>query len=112
VFPDGELQPVANVIGALQRAGLETRDVESLREHYALTLRRWIANLDAARDAAVAELGAERERIWRLYLTGSALGFEDADITVFQVLVARRGAHHGLPLERPSHRAGAASRAR
>jgi cyclopropane-fatty-acyl-phospholipid synthase len=102
VFPDGALPPLGEVVAALQRAGLETRDVESLREHYVLTLRRWIANLDAARDTAVAEVGAERERIWRLYLTGSALAFADADISVFQVLATRRGAAHALPLQRPA----------
>jgi cyclopropane-fatty-acyl-phospholipid synthase len=102
VFPDGELPPVANVIAALQHAGLETRDVESLREHYELTLRRWLANLDESRDRAIAEIGPERERIWRLYLTASASGFRDADITVYQLLAARRGQPHGLPLERPA----------
>jgi cyclopropane-fatty-acyl-phospholipid synthase len=100
VFPDGDLPPLSDVVGALQRAGLETRDVESLREHYVLTLRRWLANLDESAAAAVAEIGRERERIWRLYLTASALGFEDGDITVYQVLAARRGAPHCLPLQR------------
>jgi cyclopropane-fatty-acyl-phospholipid synthase len=100
VFPDGELPPLATVVGALQAAGLEPRDVESLREHYALTLRAWLANLDAHRDAIVAEVGNERERVWRLYLTGAMLAFADADISVFQVLAARPGAAHGLPLVR------------
>ena len=102
VFPDGELPPVATVAAALQQAGLESRDLESLREHYVLTLRRWLANLDASRDRAIAEIGPERERIWRLYITASALGFDDGDITVYQLLAARRGAPHGLPLERPA----------
>jgi cyclopropane-fatty-acyl-phospholipid synthase len=100
VFPDGELPPLARVVGALQRAGLEPRDVEALREHYDLTLRAWIANLTAERAAIVAEVGSERERVWRLYLWGSALAFADADIGVFQVLAARPGAEHGLPLRR------------
>lgn len=100
VFPDGELPPLARVVGALQGAGLEPRDVESLREHYALTLRRWLENLTADREAVVAEVGSERERVWRLYMTGSMLAFDDADITVFQVLAARRGATPGLPLQR------------
>ncbi|MCW2951206.1 MAG: methyltransferase protein [Conexibacter sp.] len=100
VFPDGEVQPVADVIGALQRAGLETRDLESMREHYALTLRRWLANLDAARDAVRAEIGVERERVWQLYMTGSALAFEDGDITIYQVLAAKLGGAHRLALVR------------
>ena len=48
VFPDGELEPVGTMVAALEDAGLEVRDVESLREHYALTLRAWVANLEAA----------------------------------------------------------------
>ena len=52
VFPDGELHPVNDIIGAMEARGLEIRDVESLREHYALTLRRWVANLAADREEA------------------------------------------------------------
>jgi len=100
VFPDGELHPVGAVVDAMERAGLEIRDDESLREHYTLTLRRWLANLAANRDAAVAEAGEERERIWRLYMTGSALAFEAGDISVHQVLAAKPGAPHELPLAR------------
>jgi cyclopropane fatty-acyl-phospholipid synthase-like methyltransferase len=100
VFPDGELPPLAEVVGAPQAAGLETRDVESLREHYALTLRRWLANLHAERAAMTADAGEERVRIWELYLAGSALAFEGGDISVFQVLAARPGGEHGLPLVR------------
>ena len=76
------------------------RDVESLREHYALTLRRWVANLAASRDEAVAEVGFERERVWRLYMLGSAQGFEGGEIGVYQTLAARDGAPHALPLDR------------
>jgi cyclopropane-fatty-acyl-phospholipid synthase len=103
VFPDGELPPLHQVVGPLQRAGLEPRDVESLREHYALTLRRWLANLDEHRAEAEAEIGVERARIWRLYLTGAALGFQDGELSVYQTLVARAGGSHGLPLQRPGY---------
>ncbi len=100
MFPDGELHPLADVVAVLQAADLEVRDVESLRDHYGLTLRRWVANLAAHRDEATREVGPERERIWRLYMLGSALGFEAGEISVHQVLVARPGAPHGLPLIR------------
>jgi cyclopropane-fatty-acyl-phospholipid synthase len=100
IFPDGELHPVTAVMEAMRSAGLEVRDVESLREHYTRTLRAWVRNLEAHRNEAIALVGADRERVWRLYMTGSALGFEDADISVFQVLAAHRGADHGLPLDR------------
>jgi len=51
--------PVGRVVESMERAGLELRDAESLREHYALTLHRWVANLAAHRDAAIAEAGAD-----------------------------------------------------
>ncbi len=100
VFPDGELSPVTDVVTSLQGAGLEVRDVESLREHYPLTLRRWVANLHAHHDEAVADIGDERERVWRLYMLASALGFEAGDVTVYQTLTTRPGAPHELPLRR------------
>jgi len=102
VFPDGELHPVGRVVAALEGAGLELRDAESLREHYALTLRFWLANLAANREDAIAAAGAERERIWRLYMTGSALAFERGEISVQQLLAAIPGAPAGLPLARGS----------
>jgi cyclopropane fatty-acyl-phospholipid synthase-like methyltransferase len=88
------------VIGAMQSAGLEARDVESLREHYPLTLRRWVSNLAAHREDAIREAGPQRERVWRLYVLGSALSLEAGEISVHQVLAARPGASHGLPLTR------------
>ena len=100
VFPDGELLPVTDVMLAMQAAGLEIRDVESMREHYSLTLRRWSANLAANREEAIAEVGEQRERVWRLYMLGSALGFEAGEISIHQVLAARPGSPHGLPLDR------------
>ena len=106
VFPDGELHPVGAVVDAMERAGLEIRDDESLREHYALTLRRWVANLAANRGAAIAEAGAEHERVWRLYMTGSAVAFEAGDISVHQVLALKPGAPHELPLTREALLAG------
>lgn len=100
VFPDGELHPVTDVMTSIEDAGLEVRDVESLREHYPLTLRAWLANLEANQTGAIAEIGAERERVWRLYMLASALGFEAGDVTVYQVLGTRPDAPHGLPLTR------------
>jgi len=100
IFPDGELHPVTAVMGELERGDFELRDLESLREHYVLTLRRWLANLDAHAETALAEVGAQRLRAWRLYLIGSAHAFASADISVFQVLSARYGGPHQLPLTR------------
>jgi cyclopropane-fatty-acyl-phospholipid synthase len=89
IFPDGELHEIGSVVSRVQRAGLEVRHVESLREHYALTLRAWVANLEQHWQDAVAAVGATRARIWRLYLAGSALGFEVGEIQIHQTLAVR-----------------------
>lgn len=89
VFPDGELSPVGTTVSLLEDAGFEVRDVEALREHYALTLRAWVANLEADWARAVELAGAGRARVWRLYMAASALAFERNEIGVNQVLAVR-----------------------
>ena len=86
VFPDGELHTQGMVITAIENAGFELVDDESLRPHYAETLRRWAINHDSDREAAIAEIGPERERVWRLHNYGAALGFERSRLSVHQVI--------------------------
>ncbi len=102
VFPDGELIDLGGTILSMEKAGFEVRDVESLREHYALTLRAWVANLEAHWDEAVRLVGEARARIWRLYMAGSAIGFEDGGINVHQVLgvVPSDAGASGMPATR------------
>src|SRR5260370_18382805 len=82
VFPDGELQDVAAVVAAMETVDLEVRDVESLREHYALTLRRWVDNLAAGWATAVALVGPVRARVGRLYMLGAVVSFQANEIAV------------------------------
>ena len=77
---------MGRVVLALEAAGFEVRDVESLREHYATTLRAWVGNLQEHWEAAVAEVGVRRARVWQLYMAASANGFADGGISVHQVL--------------------------
>ncbi|WP_063774326.1 SAM-dependent methyltransferase [Streptacidiphilus rugosus] len=109
VFPDGELAPLGRTVTLLEEAGFEVRDVESLREHYALTLRRWVANLQADWAQAVKLVGLGRARVWRLYMAASALAFEENRIGVNQVLAVRTGPEggSGLPLSRAAWLDGA-----
>ena len=100
VFPDGELAPIGTTVTQLERAGFEVRDVESIREHYALTLRRWVANLEDGWQRAVTTVTPERARVWQLYMAASALAFERNRIGVNQVLAVRTpdSGASGLPL--------------
>lgn len=100
VFPDGEIESAGMVISAIQDAGLEVRHEENFREHYARTLAEWCANLDANWDAAVAEVGEGRARVWKLYLAGSRLGFVNRSVELHQVLAVRTDSagEAGMPL--------------
>jgi cyclopropane-fatty-acyl-phospholipid synthase len=89
VFPDGELAPVGTTVTLLERAGFEVRDVESIREHYALTLRHWVTRLEDGWDRAARLSGPGRARVWRLYMAACAVAFERNRIGVNQVLAVR-----------------------
>ena len=89
VFPDGELLPSATMIASAERNGFELRDVESLREHYVLTLRHWVHRLEAHHDEAVALVGEPTYRVWRLYMAASAFGFRTGRIGIIQSLLAK-----------------------
>ena len=108
VFPDGELEGPGYLVSLMHDSGFEVRHEENLREHYALTLAGWCANLDAHWKEAVAEVGQGTARVWRLYMAGSRLGFERNQIQLHQVLCVRLAADgaSGMPL-RPDWEAAA-----
>src|SRR4051812_9287075 len=91
VFPDGELLPLAETVGAIEDGGFEVVDVEALRRHYALTLRAWVERLEKHWDQAVALTSEGRARVWRLYMAASALSFEAGKLGVDQVLAVKPG---------------------
>ena len=101
VFPDGDLVPLGTTIQVAESCRFEVRDVESLREHYALTLRRWVRRLEARRVEAVRETNEQAYRIWRLYMAGSAHAFCTGRLNLYQVLLSKpeHGTTH-LPLTR------------
>ena len=102
VFPDGKLTATHHVISAAEEAGFEMRDVESLREHYAMTLRHWVRSLEEKRDDAIALVGDHTFRVWRLYMAASANSFATAKINILQTLLAKPDArgHSNIPLTR------------
>jgi cyclopropane-fatty-acyl-phospholipid synthase len=89
VFPDGELEAVGEIIAAMQDNGLEVRHEENLREHYAMTLKGWCDNLVDHWDEAVAEVGANRARVWLLYMAACRVGFDSRVIELHQVVGVR-----------------------
>ena len=100
VFPDGELQGPGTIIGAMHDHGLELRHEENLREHYALTLKEWGANLERHWQQAVADVGERRARVWRLYIAYSRVGFDLGRIQIHQMLGVRNtgDGSSGMPL--------------
>jgi cyclopropane-fatty-acyl-phospholipid synthase len=101
VFPGGRLVTLPQALSAAESQGLEVRDVENLREHYDLTLQRWVEGLRRNADTLLQHVSKVTYRIWLLYMAGSAAAFRRGDIGVYQVLFSRpdRG-KSGLPLTR------------
>jgi len=89
VFPGGELAHVAKVMAGMAEQGLEVIDAEALRPHYAKTLWRWCERLEANAEAARAEIGEEKYRVWRIYLAGSAHAFDRGWLSLWQLLAGK-----------------------
>jgi cyclopropane-fatty-acyl-phospholipid synthase len=81
--------------------GFEIRDVESLREHYAMTLRRWVRRLEGRREQILRFTDEVTYRVWRIYMAGSAYGFGVGRLNLYQTLLVRpENGDSGLPLSR------------
>jgi len=102
VFPDGDIPPLPMMLRAAESAHFEIRDVENLREHYALTLRHWLRKLDVNHDKALQFVDESMYRVWRLYLAGSVHGFRRGHLAVYQTLLAKLdpSGQSNLPLTR------------
>lgn len=108
IFPDGELTGPAKIVSALTAEGWELRHEENIREHYAMTLHKWRENLEANWDAAVAEVGIRKARVWRLYMAVSEFGFEHNFIELHQFLATNttKDGQSGMPLRPDFGRTG------
>jgi cyclopropane-fatty-acyl-phospholipid synthase len=102
VFPGGELVHVSQVVAEMAQQGLECWDVENLRPHYARTLWNWVERLEQHRQAALAAVSEKCYRIWRIYMAGSAYGFERGWMSIYQILAGKplRGGSLELPATR------------
>jgi cyclopropane-fatty-acyl-phospholipid synthase len=102
IAPDMSMRPVGETVALIEDAGLEVRDVHSLREHYVRTVQAWYDTFEANWDRVTAMVGEEVARVWRLYLVGGALAFEEGRMGVDQILAVRRGpgGESGMPAVR------------
>jgi len=102
VFPDGELVSISTTLRVAEESGFEVRDVESLREHYALTLRHWVRRLETHHERALQFVDEPTYRVWRLFMSGSAYGFSTGRLNLYQALLVKPGerGQSGLPLTR------------
>ena len=101
VFPDGELVDISRSLAAAEESRFEVRDVECLREHYALTLRHWVRALETRHDEAIRHVDEPTYRVWRLYMAGVHHGFVSGRINVYQALLLKPDAEYSsLPLTR------------
>jgi cyclopropane-fatty-acyl-phospholipid synthase len=89
IAPDMHMRPVGQTVGLLEDAGFEVLDVQAMREHYTRTIRAWLTALDQRIDEVTALIGAESARVWRLYLAGGALAFDEGRMGVHQILAVR-----------------------
>jgi cyclopropane-fatty-acyl-phospholipid synthase len=89
IAPDMHMRPLGETIGLLEAGGFEVRGVQALREHYVRTGEVWLANLETRWDQIVALVGEEVARVWRLYLVGGGLAFEERRMGVDQILVRK-----------------------
>ncbi len=100
IFPDGELARVSDVSDAMEKAGFELLDMESLRRHYAYTLRHWVKSLEENGEEAIRQTSEVTYRLWRLYMAGSAYYFNQGSIGVSQLLVGHLYDPVPIPLRR------------
>jgi cyclopropane-fatty-acyl-phospholipid synthase len=89
IAPDMHMRPVGETVALIENSGLEVRDVHALREHYVRTVAAWHQTFETNWDRAVALVGEEVARVWRLYLVGGAMAFRDGRMGVDQILAVR-----------------------
>ena len=99
IAPEMSMRPLPRTLGHLEGAGLEILSVKGLREHYTRTIDAWAQALDRGWDDIVRRYGDHRARVWRLYLAGAALAFEESRLSVHQILAIRPVEANGFPAD-------------
>jgi cyclopropane-fatty-acyl-phospholipid synthase len=97
IAPDMHMRPLGQTVSLLEDAGLEVTGVQGMRADYTRTIRAWLARLEERQAEVTALIGAQAGRVWRLYLAGGALAFEEGRMGVDQILAVRPGPDAGSP---------------
>jgi cyclopropane-fatty-acyl-phospholipid synthase len=98
IFPGGYIPALSETLAASEKVRLIAADVETLRLHYAKTLRAWYARCADQREAIVAMFDERFYRMWTFYLAGATAAFESGAMCNYQIQYTR--SRHALPLTR------------
>jgi cyclopropane-fatty-acyl-phospholipid synthase len=98
IFPGGYIPGLSEIVRGSEPNNLMITDVETLRLHYAKTLRHWYARTMANREKIEALYDARFFRMWIFYLAGAVSGFENRGLVNYQIQFAR--SRQALPLTR------------
>lgn len=86
IFPGSEVDHIGHMTQVMEACGFDVHDVEGWRDHYALTCKRWCQKLEENKTEAIKHIGAERYRMWVLYLAGVAFAFKDGSARIYQTV--------------------------
>jgi cyclopropane-fatty-acyl-phospholipid synthase len=100
VFPDAEWAPLHEVVRAAQSRGFDVRDVENMREQYALTVDAWRSRLEHRHREASQLVGEVTYRIWRLSLAAAAYLFRAGRLAVYETLCVKAASRPAWPVLR------------
>jgi cyclopropane-fatty-acyl-phospholipid synthase len=89
IAADMTMRPVGETVRLIEQAGFEVIGVQAMREHYVRTIRAWLDNFEKDLSAIRDILSEEQIRVWRLYLAGGALAFEEGRMGVDQILAVK-----------------------
>ncbi len=98
IFPGGYIPALSETLAASEKFRLIASDIETLRLHYAKTIRAWYANCLAHREQIVALHDERFFRMWTFYLAGAATVFEHGSMGNYQIQYIRN--RHALPVTR------------
>jgi cyclopropane-fatty-acyl-phospholipid synthase len=98
IFPGYHLPSLSQMSAASEKVRLISSDVETLRLHYAYTLRHWLERARLARAKIVAMYDERFFRMWEFYLAGGIVMFESGAACNYQVQYIRD--RHAVPITR------------